>query len=311
MPVIIPVQGVKECYESGYILTNREALSLSELPKSICVIGGGVIGLEMASYFNSCGSKVTVVEMLDRIGGTIDKKLADILLKNYMKKGIEFYLGAKVTGVKTGEVTFEKDGAATVIQAEKALLSTGRRPVTNGLGLENIGVELERGAIKTDECGRTSCLNAYAAGDVNGKYMLAHAAYREAEVCVNTMIGKKDTMRYIAVPSVIYTNPEVGCVGLNEETAKAEGIDVEVRELSMMYSGRYVAENEGGNGIIKVVVEKGTNRIVGVHMIANYASEIIYGAALMIEAQMRVEDVQELIFPHPTVGEAIREALFE
>ena len=311
MPVIIPVPGVKECYESGYILTNREALSLTVLPQSICVIGGGVIGLEMASYFNSCGCKVTVVEMLDRIGGTIDKKLADILLKNYQKKGIEFYLGAKVTGVAEGEVTFEKDGKVTVIKAEKALLSTGRRPVTKDLGLENISVEMDRSAIKTDECGRTSCLNVYAAGDVNGKYMLAHAAYREAEVCVNNMVGKKDVIRYSAVPSVIYTNPEVGCVGLNEETAKAEGVDVEVKEVSMMYSGRYVAENEGGNGICKLVIEKGTNRIVGVHMIANYASEIIYGAALMIESQMRVDDVKELIFPHPTVGEVIREMLFE
>ncbi|MHB1315357.1 MAG: dihydrolipoyl dehydrogenase [Christensenellales bacterium] len=311
MPIIIPVPGVKECYESGYILTNREALSLSELPQSICVIGGGVIGLELASYFNSCGCKVTVVEMLDRIGGTIDKKLAEILLKNYQKKGIEFHLGAKVTGVAPGGVSFEKDGGVTVVKAEKALLSTGRRPVTKDLGLENIGVELERGAIKTDEGGRTSCLNVFAAGDVNGKYMLAHVAYREAEVCINTMTGKKDSIRYSAVPSVIYTNPEVGCVGLNEETAKAEGMDVEIREASMMYSGRYVAENEGGNGICKLVLEKGTNRIVGVHMISNYASEIIYGAALMIESQMCVDDVKELIFPHPTVGEAIREMLFE
>lgn len=310
MPVIIPVPGVKECYASGYILTNKEALSLKELPKALCVIGGGVIGLEMASYFNSCGCKVTVVEMLDRIGGTTDKKIADILLKNYEKKGIEFFLDAKVTGVVEGEVTFEKGGKVSKVKADKVLLSTGRKAVTQNIGLENIGVETERGAIKTDEYGRTNCLNVYAAGDVNGKYMLAHVAYREAEVCVNNMVGKKDIIRYDAVPSVIYTNPEVGCVGLNAETAKAQGIDVEVREISMMYSGRYVAENEGGNGICKLVLEKGTNRIVGVHILANYASEIIYGAALMIETQLCVDDVKELIFPHPTVGEIVREALF-
>lgn len=309
-PVMIPVPGVKECYESGYILTNREALSLKTLPNTLCVIGGGVIGLEMASYFNSCGCKVTVVEMMDRIGGTTDKKIADILLKNYLKKGIEFHMNAKVSGVSEGEVIFEKDGQAKVITAEKVLLSTGRKPVTQNIGLENIGIQIERGAIKTDEYGRTNCLNVYAAGDVNGKCMLAHAAYREAEVCVNNMTGKRDTMRYDAVPSVIYTNPEVGSVGLNEETAKEWGLDVEVREISMLYSGRYMAENEGGNGICKLVLEKGTNRIVGVHMLANYSSEIIYGAALMIEAQLCVDDVKELIFPHPTVGEIVREALF-
>lgn len=309
-PIMIPVPGVKECYESGYILTNKEALALKELPKSICVIGGGVIGLEMASYFNSCGCKVTVVEMLDRVGGATDKKIAEILMKNYEKKGIEFFLDAKVTGVTKGEVTFEKGGVASKIKAEKVLLSTGRKAVTQNVGLENIGVETEHGAIKTDECGRTNCLNVYAAGDVNGKCMLAHAAYREAEVCVNNMTGKRDIMRYGAVPSVIYTNPEVGCVGLNAETAKAQGIEVEVREVSMLYSGRYMAENEGGNGICKLVLEKGTNRIVGVHMLANYASEMIYGAALMIEEQLCVDDVKELIFPHPTVGEVVREALF-
>ena len=310
MPVIIPVPGVQEGYAAGFVLTNKEALSLPELPQSICVIGGGVIGLEMASYFNSCGCKVTVVEMLDRVGGATDQKIAGILMKIYQKKGIEFFLEAKVTAVKPGEVVFEKNGQTMAVQADKVLLSTGRKAVTQNLGLENIGVEVERGAIKTDNTGRTSCLNVYAAGDVNGKYMLAHAAYREAEVCVNNMVGKKDLMRYEAVPSVIYTNPEVASVGHSEESAKALGLDVEVREVSMLLSGRYLAENTGEKGICKLVLEKGSNRIVGVQMVANYASEIIYGAALMIEMQLCVEDVKELIFPHPTVGEVVREVLF-
>ena len=175
-----------------------------------------------------------------------------------------------------------------------------------------MNVCLDRGAIKTDEQMRTNVAGLYAAGDVNGVSMLAHTAYREGEVAINTILGKKDRMRYHAIPSVIYTNPEVGAVGETEETAKAQGMDVEVVKLPLMYSGRYVAENEDSrDGIVKVLVDRKYRRVVGVHMIGSYASEIIYGGALMIETELRVEDLQEIVFPHPTVCEVIREALFE
>lgn len=310
-PVVPPIPGVKEGLERGNILTNREILDLKEVPASLVIVGGGVIGLEMASYFNSAGSKVTVIEMLDHIAGPTDREISDILMKNYQKKGVDFKLSSKVVEVKEDSVVFEADGQTLSIQADKVLLSIGRRPATQDIGLENIGVELERGRIKADERGRTNIPEVYAAGDVNGVSMLAHTAYREAEVCINNILGKKDTMRYNAIPSVIYTNPEVGAVGETEESAKQKGIDYEVAKLSMMYSGRYVAENEGGNGICKVLVDKKYKNIIGVHMIGNYASEIIYGAALMMETEMRVEDIKELVFPHPTVCEIIRECLFE
>lgn len=158
--------------------------------------------------------------------------------------------------------------------------------------------------------GQTNVPGVYAAGDVNGRSMLAHTAYREAEVCVNNIIGKKDIMRYNAIPYVIYTNPEVAGVGETEESAREKGMEVDVANVSMRYSGRYLAENEGGDGICKVLVEKKTRRLVGVHMIGNYASEIIYGAGAMIEMEMRVDDIKEIVFPHPTVSEVIREGLF-
>ena len=158
---------------------------------------------------------------------------------------------------------------------------------------------------------KTSVAGLYAAGDVNGKIMLAHTAYREGEVAVNNILGKRDRMRYNAIPSVIYTNPEVGSVGETEESAKAKGYEVETVNLSMMYSGRYVAENEGGDGIVKVIVDKKYHRVLGVHMIANYAAEIIYGAALMIESEATLDNLKEVVFPHPTVCEVIREALFD
>ncbi len=311
VPVIPPIPGVKEGIEKGCVLTNREILDLKEVPASLAIVGGGVIGLEMASYFNSAGSKVTVVEMLDHIAGFTDREISEILMKNYQKKGIEFKLGAKVTEVREDAVIYESEGKAYSLPADKILMSIGRRAASQGLGLEGIGVITERGSIKTDERCRTNVPEVYAAGDVNGVSMLAHTAYREAEVCINNILGRKDIMRYNAIPSVIYTNPEVACTGENEESAKQKGIDFEVAKLSMMYSGRYAAENEGGDGICKVLIDKKHRTVIGVHMIGNYSSEIIYGASLMIESQMRVNDIKELVFPHPTVSEIIREAIFE
>lgn len=311
MPVVPPIPGVKEGIESGMIMTNREILSIPAIPENLVIIGGGVIGLEMASYFNSVGSKVTVVEMMPKIAGPTDAEISNILLKSYQDKGVDFRLGCKVVEVTADAVKYEKDGKVESVKADKVLLSIGRRAVTQGIGLENIGVATERGAIITDRYSKTNVAGVYAAGDVNGRMMLAHVAYREAEVAINNILGKKDIMRYDAVPSVIYTNPEVGCVGETEESAKAKGIDIEVANITMNYSGRYVAENEGGKGICKVIVDKKHKRLIGAHMIGNYASEIIFGAGIMIETEMRVDDIKEIIFPHPTVCEILREAIFQ
>lgn len=312
-PVVPPIPGVKEGVEKGFVLTNREILSLDAVPEKLVIIGGGVIGLEMASYYNSVGSKVTVIEMLDKIAGPTDKDISNVLLKNYKKKGIEFCLGCRVTEVTANSVKYEKDGKTESVPADKVLLSIGRRAVSADIGLETIGVETERGAIKVDRYSRTNVPNVYAAGDVNGKMMLAHVAYRESEVAINNMLGKKDVMRYEAVPSVIYTTPEVGCVGETEESCKQKGIDYEVVNLTMKYSGRYVAETEGSinDGICKMIMDKKYHNIIGVHMIGNYASEIIYGAVFMIESEMRVEELRQMIFPHPTVCEILREGLFQ
>lgn len=310
MPVVPPIPGVKEGLASGFVVTNREILDLQSIPQNLTVIGGGVIGLEMASYFNSVGSKVTVVEMLDKIAGPTDLDISNILMKNYEKKGVDFRLGCKVVSVENGTVTYEKDGKRESVKADKVLLSIGRRAVTQGIGLETLGVATERGAVITDRYMKTNVANVYAAGDINGRSMLAHTAYREAEVAVNNILGKKDTMRYNAIPSVIYTNPEVGSVGETEQTAAAKGIEFDVANISMKYSGRYVAENEGGDGICKVIVNKKFGNVIGVHMICNYASEIIWGAALAIEQEMTLEKMKEVVFPHPTVSEIIREAIF-
>lgn len=309
-PVIPPIPGVKEGLASGFVLTNREILDIPQVPGSLAVVGGGIVGLEMASYFSSAGAKVTVIEMLDHIAGNIDADISRILLNNFRKKGVEFKLNSRVVEIKNGTVKYESAGKLEEINADKVLMSVGRRPVVQDIGLESICVEIEKGGIKTDEMGKTNIPEVYAAGDVNGRSMLAHTAYREAEVCVNNMLGRRDIVRYNAIPSVIYTNPEVACVGETEETAREKGIDFEVAKLSMRYSGRYVAENEDGDGICKLLINKKYRNLIGVHMIGSYSSEIIYGAGIMIETELRVRDIKELVFPHPTVSEIIRESIF-
>jgi len=312
--VVPPIPGLKESYEGGLAVTNREILDIRTLPKRVVVVGGGVIGLEMASYFNSVGSEVTVVEMLDKIAGPTEKEISSILEKNYAKKGVKFILGAKVAAVNgkpnDGVVEYEKDDKIEKIPCDLVLVSTGRRARTKGIGLEEVGVQLNRGAIVTDDTCRTSVPGIWAAGDVNGKIMLAHTAYREGEAAVNDMLGKKDKVDYRAIPSVIYTNPEVGTVGETVESAKKAGIEAEEITMSLRYSGRYIAENEGGDGIVKIVYGKEHHEILGVHMIGSYASEIIYGAAAMVAKCQRVADIQKIVFPHPTVCEVIREAMF-
>ncbi len=309
--VVPPIPGVKENL-GGFVVTNKEVLELPEVPKNFAIIGGGVIGLEMAAYYVTAGSHVTVIEMLDHIAGPTDREISTMLQKEYAKKGVDFKLQHKVVAVEEGKVVCEApDGSKVEVPADKVLLSIGRRANYQGIGLENLGVVTERPGIVTDAQGRTNIDGVFAAGDVNGHHMLAHTAYREGEVAINTMMGKKDTMRYNANPSVIYTKPEVACVGMTEEEVKAAGIEYECAKLSMRYAGRFVAENEGADGLCKILVDKKHRNVLGVHMIGGYASEIIWGAAQMIEMELTVHDIKEIIFPHPTVSEIIRETIWE
>ena len=309
-PLLPPIPGVEGGLASGFVLTNREILDLESLPGRLVIIGGGVIGLEMAAYFQTVGTQVTVVEMLDKIGGYTDSEIGALLQKELEKKGVVFQLESTVTGVTQGGIEVQREGKTQEIEADKVLLSIGRKPAVQGIGLEHIGVYVDKGAVVTDAHLRTNIPGVYAVGDVNGKSMLAHTAYREAEVAVHHMLGKRDTMRYEAVPAVIYTWPEAASVGETEEGAKARGLDVETVRVPLAYSGRYVAETAGENGLCKLIVEKGSQRLLGVHLLAPYASEIICGAALMLEMRLSIEEIRELIFPHPTVGEVIREGLF-
>ena len=309
-PALPPIDGLADSLKEGFALTNREILDMTEVPKTLVVVGGGVIGLEMASYFNSVGSEVFVLEMLDHIAGPTDREISALLQKEYAKRGVQFLLGAKVTAIRDGQVSYELNGEAKSVSCDKVLVSIGRRARTAGLGLENIGVLTERGAIVTDEYCKTNVPGVWAAGDINGRVMLAHTAYREGEVAVDNMCGGHDRVNYLSIPSVIYTNPEVASVGETEETVKAKGLNAQIKSVTLKYSGRYVAENENGNGILKLITDNDHGTVLGVHIIGSYASEMIESAAIMVEREMRVKDVQKLVFPHPTVCEVLREATF-
>ncbi|MFH1880247.1 MAG: FAD-dependent oxidoreductase, partial [Bacillota bacterium] len=209
---------------------------------------------------------------------------------------------------ENGKVTVSAGDKTEVLACDKVLVSIGRRPVLPK-GADRLKLTVESGAAVTDEHMLTSELNVYAAGDINGKSMLAHTAYREAEVAVNHMAGKKDAMDYAAIPYVIYTNPEVAGCGETLQSAKAKGIDAIEKKVPMTYAGRFMAENEGGEGLFKMVLET-SGKILGVSMIGNPAGEIIFGASLMIGRELRVSDLQRIVFPHPTVGEIFRETIF-
>lgn len=302
--VIPPIPGVNE---TEY-WTSREALQSKELPASLIIIGGGVIGMEFASFFNSMGTEVQVIEMLDKILGPMDKELSDMLQAEYAKRGIKFYLGHKVTGIHGQEVTVEKDGESFTLHGEKVLLSVGRRPVTKGFGLETLALEPYRNGIKVNEYMQTSLPNVYACGDITAFSLLAHTAVSEAEVAIDHILGKARAMSYKAIPGVVYTNPEIAGVGKTEEELQASGTPYQVKKIPMAFSGRFVAENEMGNGVCKLILaEDGT--LIGAHLLGNPASELIVIAGMAIEKGMKAEEIKSFVFPHPTVGEIIKEAL--
>ena len=303
--VIPPIKGLSEV---DY-WTSKEALEMTVLPKSLAIIGGGVIGMEFASFFHSMGVKVSVIEMMPEILGAMDKETSAMLRTEYQKRGINFQLNSKVTEVSPAGVTIEKAGKSSLIEADKILVSVGRKANLNQVGLDKLKVELLRNGVKVDEHMLTSHPKVYACGDITGHSMLAHTAIRESEVAINHILGVEDRMNYHCVPGVVYTNPELAGVGKTEEELKAAGISYHVQKLPMAYSGRFVAENEIGNGLCKLILDD-QDRIIGCHLLGNPASEIIVVAGIAVQYGYTVEEFQKTVFPHPTVGEIYHETLF-
>lgn len=286
--------------------TSREALESKELPKSIAIIGGGVIGMEFAAFYNRVGVEVHVIEMLPEILGGMDSEMGALLRAEYTKLGVKFYLQHKVTSVAPEGVTVEFEDNSFVIPTERILLSVGRRPVTEKLS--PLGLEMEGRGVKVDATMRTSLPGVYAAGDVTGYSLLAHTAVREAEVAVDNMLGKDARMSYRAIPGIIYTQPEVAGVGMTEDQLKKEGISYRKHQLPMAFAGRFVAENEMANGVCKILIGE-DDTLLGAHMLGNPASELIVVIAVAIERGIKAHELASVVFPHPTVGEIIKETI--
>ncbi len=307
-PFVPPIPGA----DQPHVMTSKEILSVEKMPESLVVIGGGVIGIEFASFFSSLGVKVDVIEMLDEIIPFMDRGQAK-RFRATVKKKIGFNLGCRVTAIDGNDVKYvDKKGEEKSINADIVLMAVGRTPNLSGMGFEEAGLDFDRSGIKTDDQQRTNLPNVYAIGDVTGKSQLAHSATRMGEVALNTILGKKDRFRTNAIPWAVYSMPEIAGCGMTEDQAKEAGHNVETASLPLIMSGRFLAENgKRGPGSVKVVRDADTDVLLGVHMFGGICSEIIWGAAAMIEAELRVADVQEIVFPHPTVGEVIRSAMFQ
>ena len=304
-----PIPGIKE---NEYMWDSTDALAATELPKSIIIVGGGVIGMEFATLYHELGVPVTVIEAMPTILPNLDQDIVNVLLEKYKKAGINILTSTKVESIEGGKVNVKSQISNDQLQisAERILVSVGRRANLQGLEALN-DLELNRGAIIVDEFMKTNLPNVYACGDVTGKIMLAHVAARQAEVMVGRLLKQIPLQRiaYNAIPSVVYTNPEIASVGITEQQAAELNIETEVRQLPMTFSGRFMAENEGETGLCKLVLDTKKQTILGVHCIGNPCSEFIAAASFAVRMGYTTAEFEQVVFPHPTVSEILHEII--
>ncbi len=311
------ISGVNVEFDDKVIVSSTNALSLEKVPEHLVVVGGGIIGLELGSVWVRLGAKVTVVEYLDTILGGIDSDVAKQFQRMLSKQGFEFRLGSKVTGVarakKGATVTFESvnGGTAENIESDVVLVATGRRPYTDGLGLKEAGVEMdERGRVKIDSHLCTNVAGIYAVGDVVLGPMLAHKAEDEGIAVAEIIAGQASRVNYDVIPSVVYTRPEVASVGKTEEELKRTGVAYKVGKFPLTANARARAMLRT-EGFVKVLAAKDSDKVLGVHIVGFGAGEMIHEAAVLMEFSGSSEDLGRTCHAHPTMSEAVREAMLE
>ncbi|QQO09224.1 dihydrolipoyl dehydrogenase [Breznakiella homolactica] len=315
-PVMPPIPGTAG---NPLVMDSSALLSIKSVPEKLVIIGGGVIGVEFASLFSALGSQVTVIEMMDDIIPFMDREQTP-LLRRAMRK-VDFKLGCKVEKIENSTVHFTgKDGTPGTADGDAILMAVGRKPVITGWGAENAGVSAGPKGVTVDEFMRTGAEGIWAAGDVTGRSLLAHTAYRMAEVAVTDIVRfldsnsglQPDAMNYAAIPWAVYGLTEAAGIGMTEQDAEKQGITVRKASVPMRFSGRFAAENTfAGQGAVKVIADAKTEKIIGIHAVGAYASEFIWGGAPIIEGGLTISGVKKFIFPHPTVCELIRDALWE
>jgi dihydrolipoamide dehydrogenase len=311
---VASIPGVKVDFDEKVIVSSTGALEFAKVPGHLVVVGGGVIGLELGSVWARLGAKVTVVEYLDTILGGMDGEVAKQFQRMLAKQGFDIKLSSKVTAVaktkKGASVTFEpvKGGDAETIEADVVLISTGRRPYTDGLGLADAGVALDEGGrVKTDGHLRTNVAGIYAIGDVIAGPMLAHKAEEEGVAVAEMIAGQAGHVNYDVIPGVVYTTPEIAAVGKTEEELKKAGIEYKAGKFPFSANGRARASLHT-DGFVKVLADKASDRVLGVHIVGFGAGEMIHEAAVLMEFGGSSEDLARTCHAHPTMSEAVKEA---
>ncbi|MFE3574359.1 dihydrolipoyl dehydrogenase [Lysinibacillus sp. NPDC059133] len=294
------------------VINSTDALSLPEVPEKLVVIGGGYIGTELGSAYANLGSQVTIIEGSKDILAGFEKQMTQVVKKGLKKKGVEVVVGASAKGVEENEngvvVTYEAGGEEKTVEANYVLVTVGRLPNTDEMGLEAVGIEFaERGLLKVDKQCRTSVSNIYAIGDIVSGPQLAHKASYEGKVAAEAIAGEKSIVDYLAIPAVCFTDPELATVGYNEEQAKAEGIEVKVAKFPFATNGRALALNQT-EGFVKLVARKEDGILIGTQIVGAGASDMIAELSLAIEAGMTAEDIALTIHTHPTLGEITMDA---
>ncbi|MHA6510407.1 dihydrolipoyl dehydrogenase [Tessaracoccus sp. Y1736] len=310
VPVMPPIPGAKD---NPHVVDSTGMLAVESIPPRLAVIGGGVIGLEFASLFATLGSEVTVVEMLPEIVPFMDAELAPMLRKAL--SNVNFKLSCKVTAIDGGSVKYTTAaGADEAVEADVVLMAVGRRPAVQGWGAENTGLEVSGKGVVVDDRMRTNLPGVWAIGDVTGRSLLAHAAYRMGEIAAANILDPEahrrgEVMRWSTIPWAVYSIPEAAGIGLTEAQAKAKGGNVQTVTVPGAMSGRFVAENGvKAPGAAKLVYDGDTLQVLGVHVVGSYASEMMWGASVVLETELNITDLRQVVFPHPTVSELIREA---
>lgn len=288
------------------VITSDELLAADSVPKRLCIIGAGVIGMEFASVFSSFGSDVTVIEYLKECLSVLDSDVASRLRKAVARKGVKFFMQSAVTSVSKGSVTFERKGKQQTVEADEILIATGRKPNVEGLGLDAAGVEHDDNGIKTDECMRTNVPGIYAIGDVNGRSMLAHAATMQGMRAVNTILGKADGIRLDIMPSAIFTNPEAASVGMSEDSCKSADINYVCHKSYHRANGKALAMNEP-EGMVKLIADD-KGKIIGCHAFGAHSADLVQEISALMCRDTTVGELKNMVHAHPTVNEMLQEA---
>lgn len=297
-------KGLKEALEKSYAITSTEALTIDKIPEKFIVIGGGVVGVEFAALYNALGSKVTILQR-SQILRSLDKDVREAMEKILRSKGIDIVYGVDIEEYENNKVICKVNGKRKIYEGNKILISIGRTP--NLKGTEKLNLSVDKKGIVTDEKLRTNIEGVYAIGDVNGKYMLAHVASAEGIAAVENIMGKEEKINYDKVPSCIYTFPEVGVVGLSEEEARERGHKVITSTFPMTANGKAMAEGET-YGFVKIVADEQYGEVLGVHIIASHATDMIAEAVTTLELEGTVYDLAKAVHPHPTLSEVVMEA---